>query len=90
MWDLSVQYLLQLRVVDVDGWLQALAPLERQHCLLMTYGNAASPNKGAGVGVGGAGARGRGSNAMWSSSALVVTLQNWYDAQCGLCLCDSN
>ena len=88
MWDLSVQYLLQLRVVDVDGWLQTLAPSERQPCLLMTYANNAEPNKGTGASTGQTGTRNRGS-VQWSSS-LVVTMQNWYDAQCGLCLCDTN
>ena len=85
MWDLSVQYLLQLRVVDVDGWLQALAPSERRSCLLMTYGNA-MPDKGSRQD----GGRGSGSGGAPWSSALMVTLQNWYDAQCGLCLCDKN
>jgi hypothetical protein len=78
------------QVVDVRGLVRALAPLERGHCALSLWGGGDGGGGGDGDGSGKSARDGEPAEAKvgWLSvGGWAATLQQWYDPQCGLCVC---
>ena len=76
MWDHSLEYLYNTKIIDFHLLLQTFAPLERNYCLLNP--SVISSKKRTTM-----------SSFEQMADYLRIKFQSSYNSQCGICLCDS-